>query len=533
MIGEPLTTGVAAVKKGQDQTCTPVVVQLFPDRWREQSGARDVNIVTASPSGIDEQHAVVVPDARDPRPVIAIMGGGFSGGALAYHLAQSQVPLRIVVFEPRARIGAGLAYDTDEPTNRINVPADRMALRPGDDGDFPRWIAAGDRLADDPEARTADGRLFPRRSLFGAYVAAKIAPLVADGSIEHRRARVTSVRRDRNGWRVEADGTILHATQFVIATTHPPPTPPRELAGLLGDPRVVWDPLAAGWADTVGVEDRILVVGTGLTMADTIAALDRRGHKGPILAVSRRGLRSRAHGEVAWPPFGDFVSTPARTALDLLRRTKATLKDAVSQDMTWHPVIDALRGQGQAIWAQLPVAEQRRLIRWLRPYWDVHRFRIAPAVDAVLDRLIAEKRLTVRAARLHAVDADAAGITVALRMGKPPTVRHETVDRVIVTTGPGHADILRHQPALAQLHDAGFLCLDRVGLGLACDREARAIGKDGEPVAGLYIAGPLARGTFGELMGLPQVSEFAAYISTIVLRTLTIDTTEDGRAAPG
>jgi uncharacterized NAD(P)/FAD-binding protein YdhS len=216
------------------------------------------------------------------------------------------------------------------------------------------------------------------------------------------------------------------------------------------------------------------------------------------------------------------MTAPETTALGLLRRVRADVAAAGAQGLSWHSVFDAVRIQAKTIWAHFPVAEQRRLVRKLRPYWDVHRFRIAPAVNAVLDRRIAEGALTIRAARLLSATVEKTGLTVSLRQAKDLTIGRETVNRVIVTTGPGHTDILRHQPALAELYDAGLLCLDRVGLGLQCDRQARAIGSDGLAVGGLYVTGPLARGTFGELMGLPQVSEFAAYLSDIILETLLI-----------
>ena len=41
------------------------------------------------------------------RPILAIVGGGFSGAAVAYHLACARAPTEVIVFEPRERLGAG------------------------------------------------------------------------------------------------------------------------------------------------------------------------------------------------------------------------------------------------------------------------------------------------------------------------------------------------------------------------------------------------------------------------------------------
>ncbi|TIM15921.1 MAG: hydroxyacylglutathione hydrolase, partial [Mesorhizobium sp.] len=63
-------------------------------------------------------------------------------------------------------------------------------------------------------------------------------------------------------------------------------------------------------------------------------------------------------------------------------------------------MLDAVRRQGQIIWQALPLAEQRRVVRHLRALWDVHRFRIAPQIAAVLDRRVAEGTLAYRAASI-------------------------------------------------------------------------------------------------------------------------------------
>ncbi len=458
------------------------------------------------------------------RPTVAIIGGGFSGAAFAYHLARllPERAARIVVYEPRAMLGGGLAYDTEEPVHRINVPAARMTLVPGDEEHFQRWLFETDTLKDDALATTADGHVFARRSDFGRYVGAQLQPLLESGGVEHRRHLVRAIERSGKGWRIEAeDAAALHADIVVLATTHPSPQAPGVLTrALAGHPRYVPDATVMAALSGIRRGDRVLVVGAGLTAADVIAALEASGHTGPVTAISRRGLRSRGHNLLAQDPFGEFVSPPARSARGLLRRVRQALSEAGESGVTWHAVFDRLRGQGRDIWQALPVIERRRLVRFLRAHWDVHRFRIAPQVEAAIERGIAEGRLAFHAASIADVRREADDtIRVRFRLRHAQGVVDGRYDAVVVTTGPGHGGILSSQPFLAGLGKVGVLQADGVGLGLAVDRQSHAIGAEGTAKT-FYIAGPLARGTFGELMGLPQVTEHAVFVAENVARDI-------------
>ncbi len=455
------------------------------------------------------------------RLMVAIVGGGFTGGAIALHLAEkagNNAGFEIVVFEPRGRLGAGLAYDTQEDVHRINVPAGRMSLYPDVPEHFQAWIERTDALKGDRQAFAADGLAYPRREVFGRYVEDHLAPWLANGAVRHHRTKVEDISPVGSRWRIgAADGSSVLADIVILAATHPAPGLPRVLARLRGDSRLIADATRPGALDSVEMVDRVLIVGNGLTAADVIAALGNRGHAGDIVSISRRGLRSRGHAPQPQEAFGDFVSEPSSTASHLLRRVRAALREATADGRTWHSVLDAVRGQGQAIWQSLPVAERRRIARHVRPFWDVHRFRIAPQVEAAVDQAISAGRLTVLAASVASVEADADGLAVTLkpRRSKETILRH--FDKVIVTTGPDHGGVLASQPFLASLAEEGIVAACPTALGILCDREGHAIDTKGEVVDGLYVAGPLARGTFGELMGLPQVSEYAVFIADRVL----------------
>lgn len=456
---------------------------------------------------------------RSASPRVAIVGGGLSGAAVAFHLVrETGWSGSVVVIEPRQLLGSGLAYDTPCPVHRINVPASKMSLFPDDEADFARWLDRVDALADDPEAVTPEGHAFPRRALFGRYVADRLLPYILSGGVEHVRDRVVDIARDHGRFELDtASGLSVAADMVVLATTHPAAELPPVLGRLSDRSRVIADALDPDAFSAVAPDDAVLVLGMGLTGADAVATLLARGHRGPITAISRRGLRSRGHAVGPVAPAGDYVSAPSRTALALLRRVRIAVADGQRGDRSWHGVFDALRTQGGDIWRALPVAERRRLVRHLRPYWDAHRFRVAPQIEQVLDRAAAAGQLTFSAARLVAAVPDGGGLAIGLRDRRTGQTVTRSFDRVVVTTGPAHGTVLREAP-LASLAFAGWIRRDPCGLGIDCDHRGRAIGERGV-VRDLFVAGPLARGTFGELMGLPQVTAQAALVAGEIAAT--------------
>ncbi|RVL88815.1 FAD/NAD(P)-binding protein, partial [Sinorhizobium meliloti] len=208
-------------------------------------------------------------DHYSTRPTVAIIGGGFTGAVVATHLARDRAMdgWQIALFEPRERLGCGLAYDTAEPAHRVNVPAARMSIDPDDPDHFMRWLELRGEPRDDPEALARDGHLYPARQLFGRYVAETIAPFLEHGRIAHHRARVIAVERQGAAWAVRgAGGTLRRADVLVVATTHPAPQAPAGIGAVLaGHPRYVPDSTEPDALDRIRSGDRVLIIGTGLT----------------------------------------------------------------------------------------------------------------------------------------------------------------------------------------------------------------------------------------------------------------------------
>ena len=54
----------------------------------------------------------------------------------------------------------------------------------------------------------------------------------------------------------------------------------------------------------------------------------------------------------------------------------------VFDDYDWRSVIDAIRPFSHRIWRELPPGSKRSFLEHARAWWDVHRHRMAPEVEA-------------------------------------------------------------------------------------------------------------------------------------------------------
>ncbi len=472
--------------------------------------------------------------SNQPKSVL-IIGGGFSGATLAFHLAAITSPqqVQITIIEPREKLGAGLAYSTDEEAFRLNVLSERMSIFYDDKSHFARWAEENNAFASDPQALTANG-VYAQRSLFGSYMADQMQPLLENGRVQHLQTSATHAEKDNHGgYHVTTrDGQILKADYLVIAASHPLPALPAALrnlphqaTGLISNP---YQPHAVEQLIAEkGTDASVLIIGAGLTSADMVAGLSDHGHKGKITVLSRHGLRSRPNirfrPDEARPPrlYGDFINPPLQSATQLLHKIRQTIREAAENAVPWQSVIDALRDQGDAIWQALPLHEKQRIVRHLRTYWDAHRFRLAIQTDDVLDQRSRDNSLQFIAAHVSDAIADDSGFLISYRKRGQQEQVQEHFSAVIITTGPAHGDVIGQCPPLAALHEAGLITMDPTGLGLHTDMTMRAMTCDGDVQDDLFIAGPLARGTFGELMGAPEVTRYTQALAEAIKQAVS------------
>ncbi|WP_442799543.1 FAD/NAD(P)-binding protein, partial [Pantoea vagans] len=374
-----------------------------------------------------------------------------------------------------------------------------------------------------------DGNVYPQRGEFGRWVNAQFIHQQKHSPVTLRHLQDSAVSL-RNGVVTTARGERIRADQVVLAISHPPPALPARLKQLQAHPGLIANPWQRDALTQVASGDRVAIIGSGLTMSDVVASLHRQQHRGRITVFSRRGQLPRANLSGNHENYAlDYSQPQSATARGWLHRVRQEVKRAATLNLPWQLVLDDIRRNGQRIWQTLSLHEQQRFLHHLRPWWDVHRYRIAPQVSQVLSQQQASGQLTLLAARLSAADASGDTFRLTLRLRGAQAYRLE-VDKVIVTTGPAHNALLNSNALLRQLHDDGLIQPDPLALGIRINALSQALNVNGEANSGLYVAGPAARGRFGELMGLPQVAEHAESVARQLLRAPPLS---PGERCPG
>jgi uncharacterized NAD(P)/FAD-binding protein YdhS len=166
--------------------------------------------------------------------------------------------------------------------------------------------------------------------------------------------------------------------------------------------------------------------------------------------------------------------------------------------------MEGLRPITADLWMEADLATRRRIVRHLRPFWDVHRHRVATLIGQAMERLRAEGRLAVVTGRVRGIAADDDGVQLdwRTRRGEAESLK---APWLIDCTGPGHA--ADTDPLTAPLIASGKVRLDPLGLGLDLDPVGRVLDRDGRPDPSLFVLGPPARAAFWETIAVPDIRQ--------------------------
>ena len=433
---------------------------------------------------------------------VAIIGAGASGTLTALHVRRVSPRSRIALIEAGARTARGLAYGTPYGAHVLNVPARNMSAFPDDPGHFAGWLAA--------KVPGSGPETFAPRPLYGEY----LAELVDGSPIARLQGTAVGLTAGKGAWTIHLhDGRALTSASVVLALGNLAPVDPVELSGVRDD-RYVRDPWAPGVAAGLDKAADVLIVGSGLTMIDVVLALRAEGHGGRVLVLSRHGILPREHAAYLPRPLAarpDFSSP--RAALRWIRGEVGSRPDE------WRAVIDSLRPHTAAIWRGWSDRHRGSFLRHARYLWDAHRHRVAPDVASRVRALLDSGAMQVHSGRLVAAEARREGLVVRWRGRRETAEKSTTVARLINCTGPSSSFATTDIPLVAQMRRAGYLVPDALGLGVETADNGALLGRDGNPVPGLFTLGALRRPGLWETTAIPEIRVQAAELASLLRPT--------------
>lgn len=435
--------------------------------------------------------------------VVVIVGAGAAGTIVAAQLVRREPSCQVVLVDPSARPGPGVAYGTTNFGHLLNVRSGRMSAFADEPEHFTRWLRARSRRPAGPSA-------FAPRAVYGVYLEDLLVDVIGTGRARIRRASVTDVEEVGAALVVRTTAGDLAADAVVLALGNGAPA---ALPWEVEHGRAPWcvpDPWAAGAFDGLGEDRPVVVVGTGLTAVDVTVTLAAQWDR-QVVAVSRHGLLPTRHltgAEPVWP-----TAVPAGTGAVTLRALVASVRSEVAAaaaiDVDWRAVVDGLRPAVASLWARMPVAQRQAFLGHVARFWDVHRHRTAPEVADQLDELRERGRFEVRTGTPLRVAPDGAGCRVLLPDGRGGTQWLRAAG-VVNCTGPGGVLAGHGDPLVRQLCARGLARADPLGLGLDVAAGGGLVDRGGRVSSRLLTVGALRKPALWESTAIPEIRQQAA-----------------------
>ena len=440
---------------------------------------------------------------------VAIIGGGAAGVLAAIGVLRGASRLlRLLVIEPSLPLARGVAYATTREEHVLNVPVAKMSGFPEQPEDFLDYLCEAEAFPGLPREELATR--FVSRGHYAAYLRQRLQQAVdaSPAQLEILAARVQALQPDAEGVSLLLDsGRPLRAAKVILAVGNALRPLPARGAGSLPDGRCVqaWDYEALG--GIAGNVD-VAIIGSGLSMADAVASLQANGHRGRIHVLSRHALLPLPHAKgVA----ADYDAEPllAMNLRQRLHALRAHAAEAAARGIPWQSVMERIRPMGQALWQSLSTDDQRRFLRHVVRYWDVHRHRIAAPLHAQLLELQQQGRLQLHRGRLETAVAEGACVRLVAQDRWRQPLQLE-VQCVINATGVEMRAQAMRNPLLQQLLGSGVGRAGPHGIGLDTAADGSLVDADGVVEPRIQVLGSLRIGRLWESLAIPELRAQAA-----------------------
>jgi uncharacterized NAD(P)/FAD-binding protein YdhS len=447
---------------------------------------------------------------------IIIIGGGLSGTLLTINLLRNnhRGSLNIIVIEKNSPGMLGQAYSTDMHFHLLNVPAMKMSAFPDKTEDFTDWLSE--------TGYNFHNKSFVPRRIYKQYILDTLKKLLNNKPEDIQYTPLNDRAMDivpseqfvvlESGKKIHFDKVILALGNFDAATLN------------VKNKEYLDHPFyfASTWDNhllkTLPKTSKVLIIGTGLTMVDTVLYLHHQQHSGEITALSVHGFTPMPHLDTSPYQFDETEIKNFGTALEILKMVNRHLKKARKQNISWHAVVDAIRPFTQQIWLNLPLEEKKKFMEHLRHIWGVSRHRVPAECAGILYQLLSKRQLSIIAGRIKSICTNTHN-SFSVEYQARSSKKNITLfaDAIVNCMGPESNYEKLEDPLIKNLLKRGMIRTDSMKLGIDCTPEGIIIDKHGKRSPFLYTIGPPVKGTLFEITSVPEIRIAALQLAELVI----------------
>jgi len=447
---------------------------------------------------------------------VVIAGGGFSGALVAIQLSRmAENDASISLVNTKYPVAKGVAYSTALDAHLLNVRAGRMSPFPDEPDHFVDWLHTRAQYSD-IDMEELKLKFIPRKT-YGNY----LAELLKNEIKNHNRIKIIDdevidlIHDEEQHIVVLRNHFPLVADKVILATgNHLPGYPFPYNTGFINSNFYVHDPWQSNLFSKNSSDEKVLLVGSGLTMVDVFLTARKANFHGKLIVVSRNGLLPAPHSLPGRFSFDEDFENKDLQQLFLI--VKRNLQRAYSGEGSFDEALDGIRKNIHSLWKNFSQADQKKFLRHLRSYWNIARHRIPESIHAELMEAVKKGEVEIISGRIMGTNYNQEKAIITIQTKK----REEKklyVTSVINCTGP-QLDFLKiRSPLVTNLIQRKFVTVHPLRLGIRADNEFRVIQPNGESSRFLFVIGSALTGELWESVAVNELRQQAQQIATAIL----------------
>ncbi len=444
---------------------------------------------------------------------IGIIGVGFSGTMLAVHLIhKSKEAFKICLIDKSDSLNLGVAYKPNSKSQILNVIASKMSAFPDKPDHFLDWTMRGNEFKEKDKNLIANS--FLSRQLYGEYLkevwaeAAEIAKHknisvelidghVVDLEINHQTITLT----------LDSEKKIAVGKCVIASGNHEPGNLKIKNPSFYSSKKYFRNPWLPEVISLPDSGEPILIIGSGLTMVDTVLGLTEQGFKGEIYSISPNGLDILPHRHIGQKYSGLTDELPETISLyDMVKLVHKHIKLVSEYGFSAEPVIDSIRPCTARIWRNFSKSEKALFVSRLKHLWNVGRHRIPLHIFSKIQQLKEDGKLHCISGKIINFIETEKCCKVEYLDNRDDCIKTIEASRIINCTGP-ETDLMNVENSfLKNCLLNGIVSQDKLKLGIRTNIETFEVkNSKNETQNNLFTIGSNLRGEFWESIAVNEL----------------------------